>query len=54
MTSKIRILSQYVRQGTHFTGCVDFKPMVKDDDEELDTPIIYENYNHSDMKKCIS
>jgi hypothetical protein len=49
---KDKNLSQYVRQGTHFTGCVDFKPMVEDDDEELDTPIIYENYNHSDMKNA--
>ena len=47
---KDKNISQYVRQGTHFTGCVDFKPMYEDD--ELDTFITYKGYKHIDMKKA--
>lgn len=41
-------ISQYVRQGTHFTGCVDFKPMT----DEAGNSIEYFDYNHSDMKSA--
>lgn len=41
-------ISSYVRQGTHFYGVSDFKPMEDDDDNTIE----YENYNHSDMKNA--
>ena len=47
-------ISNYVRQGTHFYGVVDFKPRYKNQDnpDELDEQIEYNNYYHSDMQNA--
>jgi hypothetical protein len=44
-------ISNYVRQGTHFYGVVDFKPRFEDNDE-IEIPIEYEDYHHADMKNA--
>lgn len=45
---KNKNISQYVRQGNHFLGTVDLKPMLDDDDDAIE----YKNYYHKDMRKA--
>lgn len=45
---KNKNISQYVRQGNHFLGTVDLKPMLDDNDEAIE----YKNYYHKDMRKA--
>jgi hypothetical protein len=45
---KNKNISQYVRQGNHFLGTVDLKPMLDDDDVAIE----YKNYYHKDMRKA--
>ena len=51
---KDKNISQYVRQGCHFLGTIDYKPMTQElhDEDDEDIRYKYDNCNHMDQKNA--